>query len=141
MRHLGGNARPASASRGALRKMVNSASQKWLSAYSPPNEKYNYISEGDSCLSKVLASVGIFVEKSKKQDVLSGLCKIDNIKEVYDVAGEYDILSIVSVSSLAELRDTLQRQILRVKGVRSVITNVILAPHEKLKKVASKPKA
>ena len=87
-------------------------------------------------MSKVLASVGIFVEKSKKADVLRGLCKIAGVKEVYEVAGEYDILSIVSVSSLAELRDTLQKQILRVKGVRSVITSIILSPHEKLKKLA-----
>ena len=85
-------------------------------------------------MSKVLASVGIFIEKSKKAEVLTGLCKIDGVKEVYEVAGEFDILSIVCVSSMAEFRETLQRQIMRVKGVSSVVTSIILAPHKHSKK-------
>jgi DNA-binding Lrp family transcriptional regulator len=79
--------------------------------------------------------VGIFIEKSKKAEVLTGLCKIDGVKEVYEVAGEFDILSIVSVSSMAEFRETLQRQIMRVKGVSSVVTSIVLAPHEHSKKL------
>ena len=88
-------------------------------------------------MSRVLASVGIFVEKSKKEDVLAALYNIENIEEIYDVTGEFDILSIVSASCLEELRETLQRKIMQIRGVRSAITNIILQPH----KIAKKPDA
>ena len=88
-------------------------------------------------LSRVLASVGIFVEKSKKKDVLAALYNIENIEEIYDVTGEFDILSIVSASCLEELREILHRKIMKIKGVRSAITNIILQPH----KIAKKPDA
>jgi DNA-binding Lrp family transcriptional regulator len=86
-------------------------------------------------LSRVLASVGIFVEQSKKEDVLAALYNIENIEEIYDVAGEFDILSIVSASCLEELREILQRKIMKIRGVKSAIMNIILQPH----KIAKKP--
>jgi len=85
-------------------------------------------------LSKVLASVGIFVDRSKKQDALNGLCRIENVEEIYEVAGEFDIVSIVSASSVEELRETLQKKIMKVVGVTSAITNIILQPHRIIKK-------
>jgi len=88
-------------------------------------------------LSRVMASVGIFVDKSKKKDVLVALCNIENIEEIYDVTGEFDILSIVSASCLEELREILQRKIMKIRGVRSAITSIILQPH----KIAKKPDA
>jgi Lrp/AsnC family transcriptional regulator for asnA, asnC and gidA len=92
---------------------------------------------GVACLSRVLASVGIFVEQSKKEDVLAALYNIENIEEIYDVTGEFDILSIVSASCLEELREILQRKIMKIRGIKSAITNIILQPH----KIAKKPDA
>jgi DNA-binding Lrp family transcriptional regulator len=86
-------------------------------------------------LSRFLASIGIFVEKSKKEDVLAGLCEIENIEELYDVAGEFDILSIVSVTCLEELREILQRKIMKIRGIKSAITNIILQPHKIARKL------
>ena len=81
-------------------------------------------------MSRVLASVGIFVDRAKKKDALAQLYDIENVEEIYDVSGEFDILSIVSASSLEELRETLHSRILKVAGVSSAITNVILQPHQ-----------
>ncbi len=86
-------------------------------------------------MGRVLASVGIFVEKSKKEGVLAGLYQIENVEEIYEVAGEFDIFSIVSASSLEELRETLQKKIMKVKGVQTVVTNVILQPHKLVRKL------
>ena len=88
-------------------------------------------------LSRVLASVGIFVEQSKKEDVLAALYNIENIEEIYDVTGEFDILSIVSASCLEELREILQRKIMKIRGVKSAVTNIILRPY----RIAKKPNA
>jgi DNA-binding Lrp family transcriptional regulator len=95
-------------------------------------------------LSKVLASVNIFVEPSQKENVLTNLSKIANLEEIYEVAGEYDIVSLVSASCLEEFRDVLQQKIMKIKGIKSTITTIILAPYkgpkclDKTKSFASK---
>lgn len=86
-------------------------------------------------MGRVLASVGIFVEQSKKEDVLAGLYDIENVEEIYDVTGEFDIFSIVSASCLEELRETLQRRIMTISGVKSAITNIILQPNKITKRI------
>jgi len=79
-------------------------------------------------MSRVLASVNLFVESTRIGNVVTALSKLDNIEEVYEVAGEYDIVTLVSASTLEEFRDILQKQIMKIKGVRSTITTIILHP-------------
>ncbi len=84
-------------------------------------------------LSRFVASVNIFVQPSEKKNVLAALSKLEDIEEVYEVVGEFDIVSIVSASGLEEFRDLLQKRIMKIKGVRSTITTVILKKHKKAK--------
>jgi len=77
-------------------------------------------------MSRFLASVNIFVESTQMDNVLTALSKLKDIEEVYEVAGEYDIVTIVSISTLEEFRDILQKQIMKIKGVKSTITTIIL---------------
>lgn len=77
-------------------------------------------------MERFLASVNIFVESTQKDNVLVALSKLKDIEEVYEVAGEYDIVTIVSTSTLEEFRDILQKQIMKIKGVKSTITTIIL---------------
>ena len=79
-------------------------------------------------MSRFLASVNIFVESAQMSSVLAALSKLKNIEEVYEVAGEYDIVTLVSTSTLEEFRDILQRQIMKIKGVKSTITTIVLHP-------------
>jgi len=81
-------------------------------------------------LSRVLASVNIFVESSEKTHVIAALRNLQNIEEVYEVAGEYDIVSMVSASCLEEFRDVLQKKIMKIKGIKSTITEIILKPYK-----------
>ncbi len=81
-------------------------------------------------MSRFLASVNIFVEPQEKDNVVISLSKIENLEEVYEVAGEYDIVSLVSTSCLEEFREVLQRKIMKIKGVKSTITTIILQPHK-----------
>jgi len=81
-------------------------------------------------LKQFLASVNLFVDKSQKENVLKELSKLRNTQEVYDVAGEYDVVSLVSAASIEEFRDVLQNKIVKIKGVKSVITTVVLTPHK-----------
>ncbi len=77
-----------------------------------------------------MASVNLFVESSQMDHVLKALAKLENIEEVYEVAGEYDVVTLVSTSTLEEFRDILQKQIMKIKGVKSTISTIILHPHK-----------
>ncbi len=79
-------------------------------------------------MERFLASVNIFVESTQMDNVLAALSKLKDIEEVYEVAGEYDIVTLVSTSTLEEFRDILQKQIMKIKGVKSTITTIILQP-------------
>ncbi len=81
-------------------------------------------------MNRLLASVNIFVEKSQKEKILLALSELKGIEEVYDVAGEYDIVSIVSASCIEEFRDILHKKIMKIKGIKSTIITVILEPHK-----------
>jgi len=79
---------------------------------------------------RVLASVNIFAESSQIDNVALALSKLDNIEEVYEVAGEYDLVTLVSASTLEEFRDVLQKKIMKIKGVKSTISTVVLKLHK-----------
>jgi DNA-binding Lrp family transcriptional regulator len=77
------------------------------------------------------ASVNIFVDKFQKEQVIDALSKLENIDEIYDVKGEFDIVSIVSASSVEEFRDVLRKKIMKIKGVKSTIVSVVLKAHKR----------
>jgi DNA-binding Lrp family transcriptional regulator len=89
-------------------------------------------------MNRLLASVNIFVEPSQKDRVLSALGELKNIEEIYEVAGEYDIVSLVSASCLEEFRDILQKKIMKIAGIKSTITTIILCPHKGHRCLAAK---
>ena len=62
---------------------------------------------------------------------------LENIEEIYDVKGEFDIVSIVSASCLEEFRNVLQNKIMKIKGVKSTITSVVLKAHKHSKSALS----
>ncbi len=79
---------------------------------------------------RLLASVNIFVESTEMDSVIDALHEVQNVEEVYEVAGEYDIVTLVCASTLEEFREILQRQIMKIKGVKSTITTIVLRPHK-----------
>jgi DNA-binding Lrp family transcriptional regulator len=79
-------------------------------------------------MSRFIASVNIFAESTQIGSIISALSKLDHIEEVYEVAGEYDIVTLVSTSTLEEFHDILKKHIMKIKGVKSTIVTVFLAP-------------
>jgi len=89
---------------------------------------YFFSAEDRLVMNRFLASVNIFVEPSQKNKVLSALGELKNIEEIDEVAGEYHIVSLVSASCLEEFRDVLQKKIMKITGIKSIITMIILRP-------------
>ncbi|MGO8805384.1 MAG: Lrp/AsnC family transcriptional regulator [Candidatus Bathyarchaeia archaeon] len=77
------------------------------------------------------ASVNLFIDPSQKAQIIDSLSKVENIEEIYDVAGEYDIVSIVSAKSVEEFRNVLRKKIMKIKGVKSTIVSVVLKVHKR----------
>ncbi len=81
-------------------------------------------------MARLLASVNIFVEASEKENIVEALTKLENIEELYEVAGEYDIVSMVSASNIEEFHNFLRSKVMKIKGVKSTISTVVLVPHK-----------
>ncbi len=82
-------------------------------------------------MSAVVAFVSLFVEPIRVDDVLSALSRMDGVKEAYEVTGEFDIVSLVSVSDIEKFRDVLKNGIMKIVGVKSTVTSIILNPSRK----------
>jgi len=81
-------------------------------------------------LSRMLAFVDIFVDSPAMDDVVLALNKIPNIEELYEVTGEFDIVTLVSASDIEEFRDILKNKILKIRGVKSTVSAIVLHTHK-----------
>ena len=82
-------------------------------------------------MSQFTASVNMFIDAAQKENVLAALSNINEIQEVYEVAGEYDLVSIVSTPCIEDFQQLLHKQILHIKGIKSTIITVVLKMHDK----------
>jgi DNA-binding Lrp family transcriptional regulator len=80
-------------------------------------------------LNPFVASVNMYVESAEKDNILLALSKIVAVKEVYEVAGEYDIVSVISTSCMEEFHKLLHDEILLIKGMKSTVTTIVLKLH------------
>ena len=81
-------------------------------------------------MSGLLAFVDIFVESAQMDDVVAALKKLENLEELYEVTGEYDIVTLLSASDIEEFREVLKNRIMKIKGVKSTVSSVVLMTHK-----------
>jgi DNA-binding Lrp family transcriptional regulator len=81
-------------------------------------------------LSRLFAFVNIFVESPEMDDVVAALYKLEHLEELYEVTGEFDIVTLVSTSDIEEFRDVLKNKIMKIKGVKSTVSSVVLKVHK-----------
>ena len=74
-------------------------------------------------LSRLFALVDIFVETPEIDNVVAALSKLDNLEALYEVTGEFDIVTLVSAADIEEFMDILKNRILKIKGVRSAVSS------------------
>ncbi len=78
----------------------------------------------------MFAFVNIFVESSEMDNVVTALDELENLEELYEVTGEFDIVSLVSAADIEEFRDVLKNKIMKIKGVKSTVSSVVLKVHK-----------
>src|SRR5436309_3857640 len=79
-------------------------------------------------MAPLLAFVDIFVESAHMDEVVQALAKLDNIEELYEVTGEFDIVTLVLADDIEEFRDVLKNKIMKIKGVKSTVSSIVLRP-------------
>jgi DNA-binding Lrp family transcriptional regulator len=81
-------------------------------------------------MSRLLAFVDIFVESPHMDEVVRELAQLPNMEELYEVTGEFDIVSLVSATDIEEFRDVLKNRIMKIKGVKSTVSSIVLHSHK-----------
>jgi DNA-binding Lrp family transcriptional regulator len=79
---------------------------------------------------RLLAFVDIFVESPEMDSVLDSLAKLEDLEELYEVTGEFDIVTMVSATDIEEFRDILKNKIMKIKGVKSTVSSIVLKAHK-----------
>ncbi len=77
-------------------------------------------------MAPLIAFVSIFVDSPRMDDVVEALSKLDKIVDLYEVTGEFDIVTVVSASDIEEFRDVLKNKIMKVPGVKSTVSSIVL---------------
>jgi len=76
-------------------------------------------------LSRLLAFINIFAESASLDEVVQALSELSNVEELYEVTGEFDVVTLVSVADIDEFRDFLKNKVLKIKGIRSTVTSIV----------------
>jgi DNA-binding Lrp family transcriptional regulator len=88
---------------------------------------------------KLFAFIDIFVEPEHMKDVIDSLLRLESLEELYEVTGEFDLTIMVSASDIEELRDILKNKIMKVKGVKSIVSSIVLKAYKGPKCQENKP--
>ena len=79
---------------------------------------------------RLLAFVDIFVESRSYDDVVSQLMKLESLEELHEVTGEVDLVTLFSVDDIEEFRDILRNEVMKIKGVKSTVSSIVLKAHQ-----------
>lgn len=63
--------------------------------------------------------------------------KLTEITDVYEVTGEYDIVCLLRTESILAFREVLKNKILRISGVKSTVSAIVLYTHKRDRKAVS----
>jgi DNA-binding Lrp family transcriptional regulator len=70
----------------------------------------------------VTAIVLINTERQRLQETAEALLEVDEVKEVYSVAGEYDLVAIVRVRHYDEMAQVVPGKLARLSGITRTTT-------------------
>jgi DNA-binding Lrp family transcriptional regulator len=73
-----------------------------------------------------IAFVLINTELGSEEEIVSGLNKIEGVKEVYQVYGVYDIVVKIEAETMEKLKDMVTWKIRHLDRVRSTLTLVVM---------------
>jgi DNA-binding Lrp family transcriptional regulator len=79
----------------------------------------------------VVVILNIFVQSKEMDKVTKKLLALPEVKDLYEVTGEYDIVAMIETKDIATFRVFIKEKILAIDGIRSTVSAVILYTHKK----------
>ena len=79
----------------------------------------------------VVVILNIFVQSKELDRVAKKLFTLPEVKDLYEVTGEYDIVALIETKDIATFRSFIKEKILSIEGIRSTVSAVILYAHKK----------
>ncbi len=70
--------------------------------------------------------LNLSVESKELAKVTDDLVKLPEVVDAYEVTGEYDVIAILQVEDIQSFRELLKDKILKIEGVRSTVSSVVL---------------
>jgi DNA-binding Lrp family transcriptional regulator len=77
-------------------------------------------------MARLLAFIDIFVDSPLLGEVVNALTEFPNVEEIYEVTGEFDVVTLVSTEGIEEFRDFLKNKVLKIPGIKSTVTSIVL---------------
>ncbi|TMI57257.1 Lrp/AsnC family transcriptional regulator [Candidatus Bathyarchaeota archaeon] len=74
--------------------------------------------------------LNLFVESKEIDHVTEALVKLPEVVDVYEVTGEYDIVVTLKVDNILGFREILKNKVLKINGVKSTVSSVVLYTHK-----------
>ena len=81
--------------------------------------------------------LNLFVESKELESVTQQLVKLPEVTDVYEVTGEYDIVCMMRVENILAFRNVLKDKVLKIGGVKSTVSSVVLYEHKREGKIVS----
>jgi DNA-binding Lrp family transcriptional regulator len=75
--------------------------------------------------------LNLFVESKELEHVTKEMVKLPEVTDVYEVTGEYDIVCMLRVDNILAFRNILKDQVLKINGVKSTVSSVVLYEHKR----------
>lgn len=75
--------------------------------------------------------LNLFVESKELERVTEDLVKLPEVTDVFEVTGEYDIVCMLKVENMLEFRELLKNKVLKISGVKSTVSSVVLYSHKR----------
>lgn len=79
----------------------------------------------------IKAILHIFVESNQLEKVAEEITKLPETLDVFEVTGEFDIIAIISTTNIESFRELLKDKVLKIPGIKSTVTSIILHVHKK----------
>lgn len=89
-------------------------------------------------MKNMVVVINIFTESKELDKVAAAIAALPESVDVYEVTGEYDIVALVGADDIASFRDFLKNKILKINGVNSTVTSLILHTHKENGKIVYK---
>lgn len=85
----------------------------------------------------VTAMINVFVETELLEKVTDSITKFPEVIDVYEVTGEFDLVAMVKADTILDFRRFLKDKIMKMQGIKSTVTSIILFAHKKDGKLIS----